>query len=327
MTTSFRPPVLAIVPQTMRSQPKMTDDKPRRRWYQYSLRTLLLLMLLVSVGMSLVATRMRAARRQRDAVAAIKKSGGWVTYSHDDDTSFPLPGRPPPGPLWLRRLLGDDFFTTVEGAYVESDADFECLERLDQLKRLRCGPEVTEAGLAHLKDLRHLRDLDLMGHRVAGAKFEHITALTELEDLNLSGTDIGDAELERLKTMSQLHFLGLVDTKISDAGLRHLEGLDRLEELLLNKTQIGDTGVEHLKGLTRLKRLGLGETRITDAALECLTGLKNLQRLGLQFTNVSAEGVTKIEQALPDCDIRSPVVRWWHPGEIPTKSDDPFTAP
>jgi hypothetical protein len=60
-----------------------SNDKPRRRWYQYSLRTLLLLMLLVSVGMSAVATRMRTARRQRDAVAAIQESGGSVAYYHD----------------------------------------------------------------------------------------------------------------------------------------------------------------------------------------------------------------------------------------------------
>ena len=32
----------------------MTTPKPKRRWFQYSLRTLLVLMLLVGVGMSWV---------------------------------------------------------------------------------------------------------------------------------------------------------------------------------------------------------------------------------------------------------------------------------
>ncbi len=46
--------------------------KPRRRWYQYSLRSLLVLTLLVSVGMSYVAVRMQRARRQKEAVEAIR---------------------------------------------------------------------------------------------------------------------------------------------------------------------------------------------------------------------------------------------------------------
>ena len=42
--------------------------EPRRRWYQYNLRSLLVLTLLVSVGMSWVAVRMQRARRQKEAV-------------------------------------------------------------------------------------------------------------------------------------------------------------------------------------------------------------------------------------------------------------------
>jgi len=53
-------------------------DKPRarRRWYQYSLRTLLLVMLLASVGISWFAVKMQRARKQREAVEAIRGLGG-----------------------------------------------------------------------------------------------------------------------------------------------------------------------------------------------------------------------------------------------------------
>ena len=296
-----------------RTKPETDAARPRLRWYQYRLRTLLLFVLLVNIGMSAVATRMQKARRQRDAVAAIEKSGGSVWYDHEvDESGSPLlPGhRPPPWPSWLRTLFGDDFFRTVVTAYVESDAEFESLKQLDQLQHLSCGDSVTNAGLARLKELRHLRNLDLIGDDSVAAGLEHITALTQLEELNLSNTDVGDAELERLKGMAQLRYLGLVGTRITDAGLRHLEGLTRLEDLTLNKTQIGDAGVQHLKGLKQLKRLGLGNTRVTDASLEHLIGLKNLVHLELQFTSVTADGVRKIDRALPHCDIRTTLINW-----------------
>ena len=319
--TSCAQLVSQAVAYMTRTKPQKTVGRPGRRWCRYSLRALLLLVLLVSIGMSLFATRMRRATRQRDAVAAIEKSGGWVYYYHQFDppdySCFSFPRPPPPGPLWLRNLLGDDFFTSVVEAYVESDTDLKYLKQLDQLKRLGCAPEVTEAGLAHLKELRQLRHLDLSERRVTGATFEHIVALAELEELHLGLTDTGDAELERLETMTRLRWLGLGGTKITDAGLRHLEGLTRLEHLTLNQTQIGDAGVEHLKGLKQLKELGLGQTRVSDASLEHLTGFQHLVRLELQRTKVSAEGVRKVKRALPRCDVFS---------SMPGPPFDPFVT-
>jgi hypothetical protein len=113
------------------------------RWFQYSLRSLLLFTLLVSVGMSWVAVRMGKARRQKEAVEEIRKLGGVVLYVHELQTSGnPLPSKGPPGPAWLRSWLGDDFFTTVV------DVEFP-------------SSSVTDAGLTHLKGLTQLWTLDL----------------------------------------------------------------------------------------------------------------------------------------------------------------------
>jgi hypothetical protein len=93
--------------------------------------------------------------------------------------------------------------------------------------------------------------------------------------------------------------------------------------LELGGTRIGDAaGVDRLGALKQLKRLGLGGTRITDAAVRHLTGMKHIVRLELQHTNVSAEGVRKIEQALPDCDVRSSV-----PGRLPPVEAEPGATP
>jgi hypothetical protein len=47
----------------------MTDTtRPKRRWFQYSLRTLLVFMVLASIPMSWLAVKMQQARRQREAL-------------------------------------------------------------------------------------------------------------------------------------------------------------------------------------------------------------------------------------------------------------------
>jgi hypothetical protein len=57
-----------------------TDKKPPKlRWYQYTLRSLLLLTLLVAIGMSYVGVMIRDGRRQKAAAEAIKKLRGYLT--------------------------------------------------------------------------------------------------------------------------------------------------------------------------------------------------------------------------------------------------------
>jgi len=50
--------------------------KLRRRWFRYSLRTLLLLMLVFGCGLGWFAREIRRSRAQREAVKAIRKLGG-----------------------------------------------------------------------------------------------------------------------------------------------------------------------------------------------------------------------------------------------------------
>ena len=48
--------------------------------------------------------------RQKEAVEAILKARGWVFYDYEEPSSS---RRKPPGPAWLRKLLGDDLFVNV----------------------------------------------------------------------------------------------------------------------------------------------------------------------------------------------------------------------
>ncbi len=65
--------------------PPPPAEKPRLRWYQYSLRTLFLLTLFVSLLMSWYAVKMKQAMAQKKAVEAILAEGGTVQYDYQID--------------------------------------------------------------------------------------------------------------------------------------------------------------------------------------------------------------------------------------------------
>ena len=74
-------------------------------------------------------------------------------------------------------------------------------------------------------------------------------------------------------------------------------------EVVLDDTEATDACLEHLKGMTNIDILQLNGTKVTDACLEHLEGLTNLGFLRLKNTNVTPEGVKKLQEALPNCDI------------------------
>tara|TARA_Y100000588_G_scaffold263731_1_gene278424 strand:+ start:1208 stop:1480 length:273 start_codon:yes stop_codon:yes gene_type:complete len=54
---------------------------------------------------------------------------------------------------------------------------------------------------------------------------------------------------------------------------------------------------------TDIVGLNLDDTKVTDEALEKLTDLNKLRWLGLVRTNVTPEGIEKLQKALPDCAV------------------------
>ena len=86
--------------------------KPRRRWLQFSLRTLLVFILGLSVA---CAWKFEKVRRQREVVAWVLNSGGRVMYDYEHaESGFGIVRNPqPPSPKWLIELVGIDFFADV----------------------------------------------------------------------------------------------------------------------------------------------------------------------------------------------------------------------
>ena len=113
---------------------------------------------------------------------------------------------------------------------------------------------------------------------------------------------VGGTRLDCLGCLTDVKILILDD--ITDCELKYVKGLSKLETLNVDRTQITDAGLAHLERLVSLTSVNLNRTQITDAGLEHLKGLKNIRRLHLKATQVTPEGVKKLQEALPNCEIK-----------------------
>jgi len=153
--------------------------------------------------------------------------------------------------------------------------------------------------------------IDLSYEPVTNSGLAHLSDLKELKELHLVGTRVDSEGLRHLSDLVSLRFLYLRDTGVGDAGLKYLSSLTELKHLDFSYTQVGDTGMKYLSGLKLLTLMDLRGTRVGDAGLVHLSGLESLEWLFIDHTKFSNDqkyfsdaGVKKLQEALPDCHIR-----------------------
>lgn len=211
--------------------PNVDPPKRKRRWFQFSLRTLMIFTLICAIPCAWLGRKIERKRNERDAVAVILKLGGIVMYEYQ--TMPGAPPRQPPGPTWLRSLLGEKFF---------SEVDFVALQHLSEPKPDRRA------------ELNQIYGTNLNGKNVAEAAMERLEGLTRLHHLYLTNSEVSDGDLVGLEELTELQTLDLSGTKITDAGLNHLKRLTQLDTLWLSQQIITDAGVAELqKALPNLK--------------------------------------------------------------------------
>src|SRR5687768_9282332 len=174
-------------------------SRPRsgRHSLRFSLRSLLVLTTILSVWLGV---KVNQARRQKEAVAAIRELGALVHYEHQKHTSIPHvydPAKELNVPNWLRELTGDDFFRTVVHVHFlrpVTDKDLVHLAALSRIERLVLTDNqkaVTDAGMAHLPRPDRLI---------------HFAAY---------GTSLGDDFMRRLAGSNHLEILGLDAARVT----------------------------------------------------------------------------------------------------------------
>ena len=117
-------------------EPGGTQRKPRRRWLQVSLRTLLLLVTLLGVSLGWIVNR---GERQQRAVKALRRMG--VAVSYEDGWAADTKA------AYLRGWLPSDYFEVVHAIggpeSPVSDASLVHIQELGRLLTSRFGARIS----------------------------------------------------------------------------------------------------------------------------------------------------------------------------------------
>lgn len=272
-----------------------------RRWIQFRLRTLLVLVTLLALPMAWLGGEYRQREREKQIVAWVRANGGYATLRQPEHTRW-----------WNRALdrwLGPvvvgvgfweksqvkDLSPLVElqdlrSLYLDHDAfDLSPLVALDRLEMLQLyGQAVTQLPkFGPLKQLRHV-----IIHSTQITDLTPLGTLSGLEWLDISKSPVVD--ISPLEQLSKLQVVSLVDTPVED--LAPLGKLPRLERLEISSVLIVSSEPNYtitvsdfapLAGLTKLRTLVINNVPIRE--LESLSSLTQLEHLALM--NLEGMGV------------------------------------
>jgi hypothetical protein len=183
-------------------------------------------------------------------------------------------------------------------------ASFPGLSKLTYLKLV--GSSVTDDGLADLARFPELDYLSLEENSaITDATAGHVRKLPKLRELRFVGTNLTDTGLAEFRNLPLAVLYIDDDVRVTDAGMPHVGTLVGLSRLHLHGTRVSDAGLVHVKNLSKMSTLTLVGSPITDEGLVPLEGMTALRSLGLQKTEVSAAGVKRLHEKLPNCTIQS----------------------
>ncbi len=128
--------------RSMTTDTPQLAEKSKLRWYQYRLVHLFVLMTLVAISCALWCKKQEANKR-KEAVEAIHRLGGLVVHDYQVDAKddpYLIHNAEPPGPEWLRNLVGVEFLADVVEVRLNdtqvSDAGLVYLKRFTNLEEL-----------------------------------------------------------------------------------------------------------------------------------------------------------------------------------------------
>lgn len=211
----------------------------RRRWYQYSLRTMLFVVFVLCGLLSWLRLEMNRAQDRRAAIHALGLDEGGMYYAHQHEGHTPL--EPPPGPAWLRALLGDDLFQRVDWVLLNSQSltqeQWRQLEKLSTTRILYFTfAPIKDDDLVHFRDFQALEEMHLMGARITDAGLRHFRGLAKLRYLDIWNTRITEDGLRELRA-------ALPNCKIDFGPPPRPQLPDDLNESVIPESQSSDRSI------------------------------------------------------------------------------------
>ena len=211
------------------------------------------------------------------------------------------------------------------------------LPRLQRLVLRDAG--ITDADDGALRELTGLRKFELQHLAMTGETFETLASLQSLEQLTLSGIlkggsmwppRLADAKpLASLPKLQRLQFDCILDSvdeaffngwpqlktlQLNTSGVNpvtmkaNLDGFQQftgLRYISLAGRKIGKEHLARLRGLPSLEVLDVSSTSLSDAHVVDLASLAGLCRIDVRRTQISPQGIAKLQEQRPDLVIIS----------------------
>jgi hypothetical protein len=176
----------------MAEPPTPAKPKRKRRWYQYSLRTFLLLITVFAIWLGWLTNE---ARKQREAVAWVEETSGWVFYDYEfkADGTY-IQNAEPPAPEWVLQILDIHYFADVTCVdfFTSEINDLRPLAGLKDIERLALY-NVPVSDLTPLAELNNLQRLSLIGTDV-----RDLTPLAALKNLKRFDIRVSPVDKEQV---------------------------------------------------------------------------------------------------------------------------------
>lgn len=238
---------------------------------------------------------------EQAAIAAVKELGGWVERETIDGEKRVVE---------VNMVYHDDERMGRLENQLICDECLSYVQKFPKLKRLMLYREqATDEGLAKLSGMESLEGIWVWdASAVTDAGAAHLSQLKNLREIHLANSNLTDDALEFFSRLQKIERLSLQGNRFTNRGLEHLQRATQLKELVLGlgNNEFTDDGLRFLSGLTNLERLGLQNSDITDAGLRQLRSLKELKQLWVSGTNVTESGRAKLSSELPKLEPLSP---------------------
>ncbi len=200
----------------------MSNRRTPRRFLQFRLRTLLILLTVAALPLAWANARLQQSRGEEAALRWVKSVGAALNVIYQQ-----------PGNAWESRCdhwLGKRMQTAT--IRVRGETDLSPLAQLSNLENLTLYLGSKPTDLSALANLKQLKTLRIHGEGVVD--LSPLATLSELRKLNLTRTSV--ANLTPLAGLRNLKSLNLTETKVD--SVTALLDLRDLERLVLTNTPL-----------------------------------------------------------------------------------------
>lgn len=150
-------------------------------------------------------------------------------------------------------------------------------------------------GVPLQRDTRGMvRWIEAISGEMTEEAMSYLPALSGLEWLEIGGGNVTSTGIAHLKDCPALRRLYVHDVNLNGDSLQWLANLKNLEALSLQRTRVDGKILKNLKS-SGLVVLNLSGNGIKDADMEEIAQLRGLEVLALADTQVSGEGIAKLE--------------------------------